>query len=166
VVLVARAKERTLPAVVPGRTLRRVLRQKGSPFFTAPAQPPFRANTHFPVEKIGALVLPLRIDFVSPEDFGFSRQAMDENGIARIVCGHVGAMYGLVRHTEMAHILKQDGDGYVLISRFWLGKTLKNPVIRKAMLTAKTAKGMAAHCCLEYRRLAQILPVLYEQYAK
>lgn len=140
--------------------------KKDRPYFTAPAQPPFRANTHFPVEKIGALVLPLRIDFVSPEDFGFSRQAMDENGIARIVCGHVGAMYGLVRHTEMAHILKQDGDGYVLISRFWLGKTLKNPVIRKAMLTAKTAKGMAAHCCLEYRRLAQILPVLYEQYAK
>ena len=38
--------------------------------------------------------------------------------------------------------------------------------IRKAMLTAKTAKGMAEHCCLEYRRLAQILPVLYEQYAQ
>ena len=77
--------------------------KKDRPYFTAPAQPPFRANTHFPVEKIGALVLPLRIDFVSPEDFGFSRQAMDENGVARIVCGHVGAMYGLVRHTEMAH---------------------------------------------------------------
>ena len=140
--------------------------KKDNAYFASPSLPPFQANTHDPVEKIGKLVLPLRIDFLSPEDFGFSRDVMDENGVARIVCGHVGAMYGLVKHTEMAHILKKTDNGYVLISRFWLGHTLKNPVIRKAMLPADTAKGMAAHCCLEYRRLAQILPVLYEAYAK
>jgi hypothetical protein len=49
----------------------------------------------------------------------------------------------------------------LLISRFWLGQTLKNPLIRKAMLTDKTAKGMAEHCCIEYRNLAEILPGLY-----
>ena len=29
--------------------------KKDRPYFTAPTRPPFRANTHFPVEKIGAL---------------------------------------------------------------------------------------------------------------
>ena len=70
-------------------------------------------------------------------------------------------MYGLVNHTEMAHIFKQTEDGLFLISRFWLGATLKNPLLRKEILTDGTAKGMAAHCCVEYRNLAQILPELY-----
>lgn len=140
--------------------------KKDAAYFSADAVPPFRANTHFPVEKIGKLALPLRIDFVTPSAFGFSQKAMAKHGVSRIVCGHVGATYGLVRHTEMAHILRQTPDGNVLISRFWIGKTLKNPYLRKAILTAQTAQGMAEHCCLEYRRLAQILPLLYEAYAQ
>lgn len=55
--------------------------------------------------------------------------------------------------------MKQD-----YISRFWIGETLKNPVIRKAMLNDDTARGMVTHCCIEYRNLAAILPTLYEAY--
>ena len=130
-------------------------------YFNEKTLPDFQPNTHYPIERIGKLVLPLKIVFCSPEDFGFSPSLMRENDIPLIVCGHVSAMYGLVNHTEMAHIFKQTEDGLFLISRFWLGETLKNPLLRKAILTGETAKGMAAHCCVEYRNLDQILPELY-----
>ena len=77
--------------------------------------------------------------------------------------GDAITIYGTVEHTEMAHIFKRTDEGLTLISRFWLGQTLKNPLLRKAMLTDATARGMAAHCCVEYRSLAGILPELYDQ---
>ncbi len=133
-------------------------------YFTADTCPAFSPNTQYPVERIGGMKMPLRIDFVDPEDFGFSKTVMDENGIPLIVCGHVGAYRGAVWHTEMAHIFKQTDDGLFMISRFWLGKTLKNPLLRKTILTDETARGMAEHCCVEYRNLAQILPHLYAEW--
>ncbi len=139
--------------------------RKDRTYFSQKTLPAFRPNTHYPIERIGKLILPLKIEFISPEDFGFSPERMQKNEIPLIVCGHVGAMYGLVRHTEMAHIFKQTEDGLLLISRFWLGQTLKNPLLRKAMLTDKTAKGMAEHCCVEYRNLTEILPRLYFKFS-
>ena len=120
---------------------------------------------HPQAERIGGVRLPLRIDFVSPKDFGFSEQALEDNQIPMIVCGHVSAIRGLVPHTEMVHIFRQTGEGLLLISRFWIGKTLKNPLLRKVILTEETARGMAEHCCVEYRNLAEILPELYKKYA-
>lgn len=140
--------------------------KKDTDYFTQPFVPAFRSNTHYPTERIGGARLPLRIDFVTPEQFGFSKKDMEESQIPLIVCGHVSALRGLIPHTEMAHIFRQTSDGLFLISRFWLGKTLKKPLLRKAILTEETAKGMAEHCCVEYRNLAKILPVLYNQYAK
>ncbi|HIS63511.1 MAG TPA: hypothetical protein IAC14_14965 [Candidatus Scybalomonas excrementigallinarum] len=52
----------------------------------------------------------------------------------------------------------------ILCRRFWIGKSLKNPLFRKLLLTAKAARGMAEHCCIEYRNLVEILPELYEKY--
>lgn len=135
-------------------------------YFAEKSLPDFRPNVHYPIERIGKLVLPLKIAFVSPEEFGFSAALMRENDIPLIVCGHVGAVYGLVNHTEMAHIFRRTEDGLFLISRFWLGETLRNPLLRKTILTDETARGMAAHCCVEYRRLGQILPELYREYAE
>ncbi|MDE5995689.1 MAG: hypothetical protein K2G56_02095 [Eubacterium sp.] len=34
-------------------------------------------------------------------------------------------------------------------------------MLRKIILTDETAKGMAEHCCIEYRNLVEILPRLY-----
>ena len=109
--------------------------------------------------------MPLRIDFVTPEQFGFSGKDMVDNEIPLIVCGHVGALKGLIWHTEMAHVFRQTEDGLFMFSRFWIGKTLKNPLLRRAILTEETARGMAEHCCIEYRNLAEILPILYSQFA-
>ncbi len=137
--------------------------RKNRAYFSAPEPPDFEPNVHYPVERIGRLILPLKIAFVSPEEFGFSPALMREAGVPLIVSGHVGAVYGLIPHTEMAHIFLETEDGLTLVSRFWLGHTLKNPLLRKAMLTDATARGMAAHCCVEYRSLAAILPELYRQ---
>lgn len=135
--------------------------RKDRDYFRQNTQPAFRSNTQFPTERIGDLKMPLRIDFVSPEEFGFSKDIMDKNDIPLIVCGHVGAFKGLIWHTEMAHIFQRTDHGLLLISRFWIGQTLKNPVLRKRILTDKTARGMAEHCCIEYRNLVEILPALY-----
>ena len=137
--------------------------KRNKEYFSQLAVPAFQPNTHYPVERISGARLPLRIDFVSPEDFGFSTQLMNKNQIPVIICGHVSALRGLVPHTEMAHIFCQTDDGLCLISRFWLGKTLKNPLLRKVILTEDTARGMAEHCCVEYRNLAEILPALYKE---
>ncbi len=138
--------------------------KKQGAYFECDSCPEFQNNTQYPNEKIGESKIPLRIDFVTPEEFGFAKSAMIEHQIPLIVCGHVGALKGMIWHTEMAHIFKQTEDGLFLISRFWMGKTLKNPLLRKAILTDELAKGMAEHCCVEYRNLFEILPALYKEY--
>lgn len=139
--------------------------KKNREYFAQPVVPAFQPNTHYPTERIGGVRMPLRIDFVTPEQFGFSQKVMEENQISLIVCGHVGAFKGLIWHTEMAHIFKQTDEGLFLCSRFWIGKTLKNSLLRKVILTEETARGMAEHCCVEYRKLADILPELYKEFA-
>ena len=138
--------------------------KKQKEYFNQRLCPPFQNNTQYPVEKIGGVKMPLRIDFVTPEEFGFSRQVMEENNVQRIVCGHVGAFNNLIKHTEMVHIFKQTEDGLFMISRFWLGRTMKNHLLRKLIITEDMAKGMAEHCCVEYRNLCEILPLLYKKY--
>lgn len=139
-------------------------KRKDRAYFAQDTMPPFQPNSQCPVEEIGGSRMPLRIDFVTPEQFGFSREAMEYGNIAEIVCGHVSAFNGLVKHTEMAHIFKQTEDGLLMISRFWLGKTM-HPLLRKIIMTDQMARGMAEHCCIEYRNLCQILPALYKENA-
>ena len=135
--------------------------QKQAAYFECETRPEFRNNTQYPTEKIGRAKMPLRIDFVTAEEFGFSKAMMREHDIPLIVCGHVSAFNGLIRHTEMAHIFKRTEEGLLMTSRFWMGKTLKNPLLRKAILSGDMAKAMAEHCCIEYRNLLEILPILY-----
>lgn len=130
-------------------------------YFLQPERPSFQPNTQYLYERISGIKMPLRIDFTTLEAFGFSKKDMLENDIPLIVFGHVGAYKGLIIHTEMAHIFKKTDEGLLLISRFWLGKTLKSKLLRKILLTDKMAYGMAEHCCIEYRNLVEILPLLY-----
>lgn len=145
----------------PGEHISIAYHKKDKEYFEQPKVPAFKANSQYPVERIGGMKMPLRIDFVEPEDFGFSKQKMQENNIPKIVCGHVSAFNGMINHTEMAHIFKQTEHGLFMISRFWIGKTMKNILLRKLIITDDMARGMAEHCCIEYRNLVQILPLLY-----
>ncbi len=120
----------------------------------------FCENTQYPIEKIGSLPMPLSIDFKRPENFGFSRKKMDEGKVKTVVCGTVGAFFGLVKHTQMAHIFFEREDGLFLVSRFWIGEKLRNPLFRKIFLKEKIARDMAVHCYYEYRKLASLLPAL------
>jgi hypothetical protein len=130
-------------------------------YFSQKSMPEFQNNTQYPTEKIGNVKMPLVIEFVSPSEFGFDEAIMKKNHVATIVCGHVGAYKGLIKHTEMAHIFFESEDGLMLVSRFWIGKRLKNPIIRKLMLKDPIARGMASHCCVEYRNFAKKVPELY-----
>ena len=165
VVLVASTGKRTVSSLVSRCALRnRIYPRRCAGYFEQEkTQPPFQDNTQLPTEKIGGMRMPLRIDFVAPEEFGFSRLSMKKNNIPLIVCGHVGAFNGLIWHTEMAHIIHQTQDGLLLTSRFWLGRTM-NPLLRKLMINNSMACGMAEHCAIEYRNLAEILPALYKKY--
>ena len=133
-------------------------------YYEQPVQPAFQPTANDPVERIGGMMMPLRIEFTHPEDFGFSHDAMAAHHIPLIVCGHVSAFGGLIPHTEMAHIFRQDADGLTLISRFWLGSRMKNPLLKKLVITESMARGMAEHCCIEYRNLVEILPQLYAEH--
>lgn len=68
-------------------------------------------------------------------------------------------------NSEMSHILIKTEDGPLLISRFWMGNLIKNNLMRRKIITEKMLRGMAEHCCLEYRNLAEILPELYAENA-
>ena len=149
----------------PGSHAKNSYFQKNRAYFEQEAQPAFQPNSQFPVEEIGGMKMPLQIDFVTPEQFGFARAAMERGNIATVVCGHVSAFRGLIPHTEMAHIFRQTEDGLFMASRFWLGKTM-HPALRKRIMTEKMARGMAEHCCIEYRNLTEILPGLYQKYCK
>lgn len=148
----------------PGEHLGIGYSKKQKEYFSKSSCPEFQNNTHYPLERIGKAVLPLRIDFVKPSEFGFSEDIMKNNSIPLIVCGHVGVFKGLVMHTEMAHIFKQTDKGLILISRFWLGKTMKSKLLKKLIIKDDMALSMARHCCVEYRNLNEILPQLYNKF--
>lgn len=105
--------------------------KKDTDYFTSKTLPPFEPNIQYPVERVGKLVAPLSIEFVHPSDFGFSEKLMDENNVEVIVCGHVAAFKGLIPNTEMAHIFIQGADCPLWVSRFWIGKNLKSPLLKK-----------------------------------
>lgn len=139
--------------------------RKYASYYEQDRVPKFQPNANCPTETIGDFTSTSEISFQYPQDMGFDTELLKENRFAITVCGHV-SMNHLFRHTEMTHLYKQTDDGLLLISRFWLGQPLKSKFLKKKIITEKTVYGMAEHCCIEYRRLAQILPVLYEEYGK
>lgn len=147
----------------PGEHFRNGYAKTDAEYFNQKTMPAFQANTQYPVEKIGGRKMPLSISFVSPETFGYDSALLKEANVATVICGHVGAFRGFVQHTEMSHIYFQKADGLFMVSRFWIGKRLKNKMIRSKLLTDETARGMAEHCCVEYRNLAAKLPSLYRE---
>lgn len=137
--------------------------KKDAKYFEDGSLPSFQDNTQYPRETIGGQTMTLRIDFLLPSEFGFDEKTMKENGIAEIICGNVGVK-GISMHTKMAHIAKKTDEGILLISRFWMGELLKDGLLKKIFLKEKMAQGMAEHCYVEYRNLAEILPSLYKEY--
>lgn len=137
---------------------------KDKAYFQSELVPEFQPNTQYPVERVGKLIAPLSIDFVSPVAFGFSEELMKAHGVEHIVCGHVGAFKGLIPNTEMAHIYVKTDDGLMSVSRFWLGKNVESKLLKKLLVTEKQAKGMAEHCYVEYHNFVRKIPLMYNEW--
>lgn len=138
--------------------------KKDKEYFESKSVPPFKSVKHYPIERVGKLFAPLSIEFVSPKDFGFSEKLMKENNVELVVCGHVGAFMDLVPNTEMSHIYFKTDLGLMSVSRFWLGKRVKNKLIKKIFVTEKQAKGMAEHCYVEYNNFVEKIPKMYKEW--
>lgn len=60
--------------------------KKQSDYFESEFCPAFKNNTQYPVERIGKMKMPLRIDFITPEEFGFSKSViLDKSGLYMIL---------------------------------------------------------------------------------
>ena len=146
-----------------------------------PAIPGAKAHwgaVHHPVEDIGLGVVHARIAFHAPSEMGFSSDALEDENVATIVCGHAGDDRRRVRHTPMLHVFLREGEGVVLRSVFWLGAALRpygplgvageqvlnHRFVRARMLPPAVPRALATHCAEEYANLAVLLPELYEQF--
>jgi len=127
----------------------------------------FLRNPQYPVEDIGPGPMTLSIRFVPPEQFGFKPATFRKNGVAAVICGVVGFRAGqmTIEHTNMCHVFRKKGDGLELRSRFWLGKRLNTPNLKKLIITEDLAMDMFLHCSQEFNHLAGFLPDIYNEFA-
>lgn len=127
----------------------------------------FLRNPQYPVEDIGPGPMSLSIRFVPPKTFGFKPATFRKNGVAAVICGVVGFKAGQItlEHTNMCHVFRKKGDGLELRSRFWLGKRLNTPNLKKLIITEDLAMDMLLHCSQEFNHLAEFLPDIYNEFA-
>jgi hypothetical protein len=140
---------------------------------------PYWGATHFPDEDVGRGREVIRIDFKPPTEYGFSTDALEHPTVGTIVGGLTGSPKRGVQHSIMAHVFLRDADGLVLRSRFWLGavmrpylpdpvagalaRVLNRPAVRRRLPFRAVAEPLAHHCAVEYARLAEMLPDLYDR---
>jgi hypothetical protein len=125
---------------------------------------PHWGAVHHPVEDVGTGVVHARIQFLAPTELGFSTDALDDPRIATIVCGQVADDRLGIRHSVMAHVFLEDGDGLVLRSHFWLGALIRPAFARRLALPSALPRALARHCAEEYSNLADLLPELYGRF--
>lgn len=128
----------------------------------------FYNNPHYPVEDIGEGPTKLSIRFVPPESFGLDVSRFDESGTVSAACSVVGFRLGQTsfEHTYACHFFREKDDGLEVRSRFWLGKKIKFPNIKKLIITDDLAMGMLLHCSQEFNHLAGFLPEIYDEFAE
>lgn len=120
-------------------------------------------TTQYPKESIGKLKGKLAINFVEPREFGIDSEVLEKSKIGTLLCANVGVMKGLIYHTKMLHLFREEENGVTIISRFWMGDTLP-PFVGKHVVNKSSAEDMTIHCKIDYTRLGQILPQLYEAF--
>lgn len=135
-------------------------------------------STHLVTEDIGLGKDKLLIDFMDPVDFGFDKDKLnpDKN---TIICARVGSPSKGAWATEMCHFVRRTEEGVEMRSRFWIGNKiyrmggfaqgflntiLNSNFVRKKLIPKEIGKCMFHHCSQEYHNLAEILPMVYEEY--
>ena len=144
----------------------------GAPDYENPK--PYWGKSRFPVEDVGIGVAQLRLDFVSPSEFGFESLPEDTTMLAV----RVGAANGILKTTDMIHYIRPVEGGVEMRSRFWMARDLEgmsggagilaffvdNQFFKRLILPDKLPRELALHCANEYSQLASFLPELYAQY--
>lgn len=137
--------------------------------------------THFVIEDVGAGKQKLIIHFITPSEFGFSIEKLENVDFEKlaIFCARVAVKKGplTIWHTKMCHVARKVENGIELRSRFWIGEEfvvngfgekffgwlLNKPAVKKRVIPKKIGKNMFHHCAQEYHNLAELLPELYEK---
>jgi hypothetical protein len=115
-------------------------------------------------EDIGAGSIPLRISFLSPEDFGHDmRKFVHPNATVNNI--NIEINTPRVGLATVSHVYRKTNKGLELRARFWLGWNAINgeKVLVNNKIQLPQAKGLAYHCLAEYTNLAAILPQLYKE---
>lgn len=116
-------QEKEHQIVYPGEHLSIRYSSQNKDYFNEPYGD-FEKNTVYPVGRAGKKVIRLFIQFVHPRTFGISESNIKRTENGFLLCGFVGVMKGMRKHTKMLHYFKSNGDGIRPISRFGLGNGL------------------------------------------
>lgn len=138
-------------------------------------------TVHHPVEDVGLGVINARIAFLPPSELGFASDALGDPNVGTVVCGLVGDDKMHARHSVMAHVWLNEGDGLVLRSAFWLGAVMRpdlpgalgdlagrlinRPLVRRRLVEQGLPQALSLHCAQEYANMATLLPELYSRFA-
>ena len=143
-----------------------------------PAVPMSQKNhglAHHVLEDIGGGAYDkIRIQFMSPEDYGFDMSLFKAPNVSALAAG-----VGYVRSTRapffipaipvmMCHLIRDIDGGIEFRTRFWMGYDIVNRKPKKKLppfikIPARIPRGLAIHCVYEYTNLASFLPQIYEE---
>ncbi|HCM5830590.1 DAPG hydrolase family protein [Klebsiella pneumoniae] len=131
--------------------------------------------THHVVENTSGEMENIRIQFMSPADFGFDMSRWHDFGNASFFGGQgwttpIDDNQDLAFPALMCHIFRDTQNGLEHTTRFWLGYFLKNGeahlVLPPEISVPETVvQGLARHAVNEFTRLQYILPDLYKEFS-
>ena len=104
------------------------------------------------------------MSFVRPETYGVDMKRYDPAKLG-LVCALNGKADNPLSSFSSLRVVKDTPDGFVMRIYFWHGKiVVNNKFIRLPHDTSmETVQSLALHCAEEYNRLADILPILYNE---
>lgn len=119
-----------------------------------------RVHTRFPQR--------IKIEFLSPEEFGIPVPGEEGSGFARAYCANVYLAGINLPVTVFLHAVRATEEGVEYRSRYWSGYTIRDgrPVRVKlppVVDPLELARGTCIHSLMEYNHLASILPEIYRE---
>ena len=118
---------------------------------------------HAPLEAIGPEPTPVMIQFVDPAELGFDKSRFTPENCAAIFCA-------TNEPATMVHLFKQVPGGLLHLSRFYFGYKCVGGTPQKCATPPGALPGavigLCMHNLLEFTRLSQILPEIYEEFGR
>lgn len=148
---------------LPDSNVRLTYDEKDADYFEAPEQPELRPFTLFPVQVIGGLPMPFRIDLYPPEEF-FPEQAVKDAGGPLVYCARLGTKKGKFLYSRFVYMFFEEEGGVRFSARFWIGTGNGNRFLSILLINRRRMAALGISCYREYDSLHGILPELYAEY--